>query len=306
VGDLALVTDLSGPMLHGRRLTESGTGVAYGPTNGFITDGDYTYTGPAGCTGITGQTACTNDVDCRWNVGPATCSSRRFYSQGVKARWPYAYVAMGTNNSNWQITDRLQVVDLRTYTQVGAQVTFVGAGAGVPNVGGRVGLYANYAYVTNGTSGLEIFDISNPAAVVHVNTLHLNGYDIINGDDIDAIEITGQRAVLGFGHGFYVLNLASQPALPTVIGMQIVSGANGDFGGLAASAGNVFFGNQAASFGGVGVGGVVVAYDTSGPTGTWAGLGAFSSNISVSGMVTSGNTLLLMNSFRPFQTLWLR
>ena len=87
----------------------------------------------------------------------------------------------------------------------------------------------SYAYVAYGGKGLQIFDVSNPAALVNVG-------GVVAGPAFDALALEGTTVVLGgFGGDFAVADIAS-PAAPMITGTI----DNGGAYGVAISNGRAF------------------------------------------------------------------
>lgn len=83
----------------------------------------------------------------------------------VVANDHYAYVTVRTGTTCWGNTNALQVFDVKDNAQ-SPELKFT---YNLSNPHG-LGLYGNYLYVCDGTQGLVIFDISNGAAPVLLDT----------------------------------------------------------------------------------------------------------------------------------------
>jgi hypothetical protein len=127
------------------------------------------------------------------------------WAQHVQVIGSYAYVA------DW-LDGGLQIINVSNPNAP----TFVG-GYNSPGTAERIFVSGNIAYLADGTSGLAIFDISNPAAPVLLTTYP---------GTTSGVYIVGNYAYVT-GSGFKILNV-SNPAAPVLVGGSSDVAVGGD------------------------------------------------------------------------------
>jgi hypothetical protein len=141
-----------------------------------------------------------------WLAGTAADSN--YYSQGVQGDGHYAYVADVNNTGS---TGQFNVFDVSN-----PSVPVYKASRTLPATPLYLILSGNYAYVTDGNSGLSIVDITTPTSPTVVATYDTPGRAI-------NVQVVGNYAYIADTTSLQIIDV-SNPAAPTFVGSAVAPG----------------------------------------------------------------------------------